>query len=82
MQSEQKPTAKQLLMSWQLIWTRKLSGKPAELKEAIASHVSLFPKGGRSEAQHRTEQLVRAHTADPAAIRALIQRGKNNLRRV
>jgi|GEM_PF-2099590 len=81
MHQEQKPTAKQLLTSWQLIWTRKLSGKPEELKEAIASHVKLFPKGNRAEALHRTERTVRAYTADPASIRALIQRGQTNLRR-
>ncbi len=82
MHQEHKPTTKQLLTSWQLIWTRKLSGKPAELKEAITSHVKLFPKGNQSEALHRAERMVRAYTADPVAIRALIQRGKDNLRRV
>ena len=80
MQSENRPTAQQLLASWQLIWQRKLNGKPEELKEAIASHVNLFPKGNHGEAEARTRRTVAAYSGDPAAIRALIQRGKNRLR--
>jgi len=80
MQSENRPTAQQLLASWQLIWQRKLNGKPEELKEAITSHVNLFPKGNHAEAEARTRRTVAAYSGDPAAIRALIQRGKNRLR--
>lgn len=76
MHQENRPTAQQLLASWQLIWQRKLNGKPDELKEAIASHVNLFPKGNHAEAEARTRRTVAAYSGDPAAIRALIQRGK------
>lgn len=80
MQQQHKPTASELLISWQLIWTRKLSGKPAELKDAIERHATLFPKGGQKEALLRTERTVKDFSGDPNAIRALLRRGKATLR--
>lgn len=80
MHNETRPTTKQLLASWQLIWQRKLNGKPAEIREAIASHVKLFPKGNHAEAEARTRRTVAAYSGDPNAIRALLKRGQNMLR--
>ncbi|MBY6032164.1 hypothetical protein KUV59_03215 [Marinobacter daepoensis] len=80
MHIETRPTTKQLLTSWQLIWMRKLNGKPAEIKEAITSHVQLFPKGTQSEVEARTRRTTAAYSADPNAIRALIKRGQATLR--
>lgn len=82
MQQQNRPTTGELLVSWQLIWTRKLSGKPAEVKEAIERHAKLFPSGNQAEALQRTERTVKAFSGDPNGIRALIQRGKATLRRI
>ncbi|SFM71999.1 hypothetical protein [Marinobacter pelagius] len=82
MNQEHKPTANQLLASWQLIWTRVLAGKPAPIKEAIASHVQLFPKGNQSEVRSRVERLVNGHQSSPHTVKGLLARGKATLRRV
>lgn len=81
MHPQQSPTATELLVSWQLIWTRKLSGKPSELKAALDSHANLFPKGSQAEARARAERTVKSYSSDPHSIRALIKRGKSSLRR-
>jgi len=80
MHNETQPTTKELLISWQLIWQRKLNGKPAELKDAIASHATLFSKGNRNEVEARTKRTVAAFSADPKAIRALLNRSQATLR--
>lgn len=82
MNFESKPNAKQLLTSWQLIWSRKLNGEPDELKEAIDSHVKLFSKGNHAEARERIKRTVKAYGADSTAVRALVKRGQNNLRKL
>lgn len=80
MHNETRPTTQQLLASWQLIWQRKLNGKPAEMKDAITSHVQLFPKGNHAEAEARTKRTIAAYSGDPSAIRALLKRGQATLR--
>lgn len=82
MHNETRPTTKQLLASWQLIWMRKLNGKPAEMKDAIASHVQMFPKGNRAEVEARTRRTIAAYSGAPNAIRALLNRGQSTLRRL
>lgn len=82
MNAESKPTAKQLMASWQRIWARKLHGEPDELKDAMDSHVKLFPKGNHAEARERIKRTVNGYGADSAAVHALINRGQNNLRKL
>ena len=80
MTQETRPTAKELLASWQLIWHRKLTGTPAEIKDAIASHVQLFPKGNHAETQARTQRIIGSYSGDPKAIKALLNRSQATLR--
>lgn len=80
MQQQTKPTAAELLISWQLIWTRLLNGKPGELKQAIGNHAKLFPAGNQAEARIRAERTVVQHQNEPAQVRAIIQRTKKTLR--
>lgn len=79
MQPQSKPTAAELLISWQLIWTRLLNGKPGELKQALNSHTKLFPTGNQAEARVRAERTV-AQCNEPAQVRTIIQRTKQTLR--
>lgn len=80
MHSETLPTSKQLLASWARIWQQKLNGKPDDIKQAISSHVKLFPKGNHSEVEVRTKRTIAAHSSDPKTIRALLNRAQANLR--
>lgn len=80
MLSENRPTTKELLMSWQRLWQRKLNGKPTEIKEAIEGHVRLFPKGNRSEVEARIRRTIAAYSGNPNAIRAHMVRGAALLR--
>lgn len=80
MQSEIRPTAKQLIASWMRIWQQKLSGTPTELKDAIRSHAQLFPKGNQAEAHSRTLRTVESVGSDADHVRALLRRGQNTLR--
>jgi len=80
MHAENTPTSKQLLASWAGIWQQKLNGKPDDIKQAISSHVKLFPKGNQSEVETRTKRTIAAHSSDPQTIRALLNRAQANLR--
>ncbi len=80
MQQQTKPTATELLISWQLIWTRVLNGKPGEIKQAVVSHTKLFPMGNQAEARIRAEHTVATHQNEPAKVRAIIHRTKRSLR--
>ncbi|MDC8456893.1 hypothetical protein [Marinobacter sp. DS40M6] len=80
MQNQAKPTAAELLISWQLIWTRLLNGKPGELKQALNSHAKLFPAGNQAEARIRAERTVAQYQNEPAQVRNIINRTKHTLR--
>ena len=80
MQAQSKPTTAELLISWQLIWTRLLNGKPGELKQALNSHAKLFPTGNQSEARTRAERTVAQYQNEPAQVRTIINRTRETLR--
>ncbi|MDX1816090.1 MAG: hypothetical protein R3180_00115 [Marinobacter sp.] len=80
MHPQTKPTAAQLVTSWQLIWNRKLNGQPAQVSDAIDQHVRLFPRAYQQEALHRATRTVNGPQSDKHAIRVLLTRGKATLR--
>lgn len=80
MKTQNKPTAPELLISWHLIWTRLLNGKPSEIKQALNIHQNLFPAGHQSEARTRAENTVAKLQSEPAQVRTIIQRIKTTMR--
>jgi len=82
MNAESKPNTRELLRSWHTLWTHQLSGKPAQQKQAMEDHKALFPNGLQSDAVSRAQKLLKDVAKDPEAVRVLIRRIRETLRKV
>lgn len=76
---ENKPTSRQLLMSWQLIWKAYLQGNNGALREAISTHVAHFATSEQAVVRARVERLIAERTTTAATVRAFVQRGQATL---
>lgn len=80
MQATARLTDRALVTSWNIIWTKSLSGKPEHLAAAIDTHVSQFPASMQADVRARAHHLIKANKPYPDAIRELIRRGKATLK--